>query len=362
MSLDEQIKEYKAEATKTGGGGIDRSYYNDFNLYDKEVYGYSEVRKDASTAEKRQKVEGTNYQAERHYVEEIFHPDTIGLKAIVVLLRYPEVYTYNVTKAVADYERRQEQHSDAQTLQTERRRLEEGRHILARKLVGGVSYLQAVAENPETRRILQQEFGLDKLVEPANLEKAAEQLQKMFGEVIDKESGLTLYNSVLKEGQMDEDTRVAEQIAAAGPKDASKLIQQKEGEVVQVVKELAEQAQSEVAELRERKQKLVEPTQQQSEALDRQTALEVQKRKLEATQTVKRGIEKALPANRGKLTDAEKLTKLASLVVSAEALTQELEGIAQRIAAIGLVNDGQIEALSKKIRTLELLKPPTSPQ
>ena len=276
---------------------------------------------------------------------------------MVALLRNPTTYAHSVQTAIKNWERETQSYT-GENHWRDQGRLAEGRTMLARKLVGGVSYLQALAEIPETRQILQQEFGFGDLVNPDNLEVAAEQLQKMFGEVVDQESKLTLYESMLQEGQLDEDTRVARQIVATRPKDVKKIVDVKKGATGEIVEEMTAEAGEQQRALQVRKERLTDPLTQQSEIKARVTSLGAEQRRVEAAETVRFPAQKLL--KKGALTEAEKATQLASLAVQIATAGQESQAVEKQITQIGPVDDAQIDAVGKRIASLKKLKPPQS--
>ncbi len=354
LALDAQTEAHKAQATRRPGNKIG---YGERNDYEYDLYGHDLVKKDASAPEKEGKINSIYYQGDRDLQKELFNPNRIGVKALVALLRNPTTYAHSVQTAIKNWERETQSYT-GENHWRDQGRLAEGRTMLARKLVGGVSYLQALAEIPETRQILQQEFGFGDLVNPDNLEVAAEQLQKMFGEVVDQESKLTLYESMLQEGQLDEDTRVARQIVATRPKDVKKIVDVKKGATGEIVEEMTAEAGEQQRALQVRKERLTDPLTQQSEIKARVTSLGAEQRRVEAAETVRFPAQKLL--KKGALTEAEKATQLASLAVQIATAGQESQAVEKQITQIGPVDDAQIDAVGKRIASLKKLKPPQS--
>ena len=168
----------------------------------------------------------------------------------------------------------------------------------------------------------------------------------MFGEVVDQGSELTLYESCLGEGQLDEDTRVAQQIATINPKDVMRIFKVKKGATGEVIEGMTTEAEKEQGVLQAREEKLAEPLTQQSETKARAMSLEEERRRIEATKTVRHAVQKLL--NIGALTEAEKATQLASLTVQVEATNRKLQAVEKQIAQIGSVDKEQIENVDKK--------------
>ena len=106
------------------------------------------------------------------------------------------------------------------------------------------------------------------------------------------------------------------------------------------------EAEKEQGVLQAREEKLAEPLTQQSETKARAMSLEEERRRIEATKTVRHAVQKLL--NIGALTEAEKATQLASLTVQVEATNRKLQAVEKQIAQIGSVDKEQIENVDKK--------------
>lgn len=342
LSIAEKLQRAKKDGT------ID---YGERNDYDIDLYEFRSSS-DMTRDDKERRVKGVYLNNEREVIDFLVDPKKINIKHLVAFLGYPDNFIFQINRAISNYER-ENRSSDYRIRQIPI--LKENRRVLVRKLSAGVSFLQSLAENPEMRRILKEEFGFGDLIDPEKLEYAWEGLNQAFGtEILDEASGLNLYESGLSEGQLDLDTQVAAQISEALPAEIEKLTSLKREEAARIADNLVAETKSNLDALTRRQEQLAEPLKQKAEIEARIQSLKQQQVQLEGTKAVGSAIEKIL--KKGALTQAEKAAKLSLLAVQLDTANQELAAVQKMIDEIGQVDEKEIEALRKRLESLAKLR------
>jgi hypothetical protein len=219
LSIDDQLEEMKRsfQGISTGTAPIaETSNRIDHTL---EQRGDNKRFTRQTAREKSETVARTYFPGERQLVDMVYNPRTADyLTTLIGLLRYPDNLDYQLKEAFKNSSSNRGYGYDY--AKDTDPRIQEGRKQLARRLVGGVSFLQACIDDPETKALVEKEFGFSShgssLLTGDNLEKVQEALGKMFGDIADETSGMTLYESVLPDpDQQAEDSQVFPRLNAA---------------------------------------------------------------------------------------------------------------------------------------------------
>jgi len=251
LSVSEQMQSEKQAALRIDdptrkrlGGG---------NAYE-ALYGY-DIAKGLDENEKRSKIGAVNTPEVGTLRKDLFDHN-FNITYLVAYLKNPAPFAATLTRAIAEYtaDARKESSYNSRVLEN-LPRIEAGRKLLAQKLIGGVNFLQAVAEDAEASQILERELGFTGMLNENRLRAANEQLQELFKESVEGKdvaegdrSGISLYESMLEEGQLDEDTRVVKQLSTTRVSEIERLTADKTAETEVIVGNMVEVLQEEIAE------------------------------------------------------------------------------------------------------------------
>jgi len=349
LDLDRQMRIHKDKGLRKFSENFSYTQYN--NYENNGAYGYETLSNDGNTNQKAERINQIN-MSEREIMENIWQPNQIGVRELVILLKNPNLFDHYLSQGINNYEKKA---MNATSYSYDRKRFDQGYNLLAKKMINGVSFLQTIADVPEIKAVLQKEFGFKEMVNADNLDKAAEKLQTIFNKIINKETDMTLYESMLEEGQLDEDARVAQQIAKLIPKETGKIAEVKEDEAIEITGEMTDAAMKKNNELKLKFEQLKEPKVKKNRLKGTIDDLEKQRKNIEVGTTVKKAIQK-IGKPKGTMTETEQAERLKSFDKQIKTSSEQLEQTEAEISTIGEVSPEDVQTATKKAQKLQKIK------
>ncbi|OGE32112.1 hypothetical protein A2631_03265 [Candidatus Daviesbacteria bacterium RIFCSPHIGHO2_01_FULL_44_29] len=294
--------------------------------------------------------------AGREIAAQQFTSGRVGLVDLISLLRNPSDYVNWLAYTIRRDLRQDRDKPEMDQEVTRRRR------IVAQKLVGGVNFIQALAENPQTRQILQREFGFGDWVEEthlreSHLDKVQEALRDCFKDPTGPELGITIYDACLIEGQYDEDRKVAEQLAAAKPAEVSQLARQTNQKARGVLAEVTDTYKGQLADLVVTMTKEAEMESTRSQLQAQLDQLDTRLTDLNRATVVPPFLKWIVP---GATTDTEKARLTAQIQSTLKTVKESLSTLEQPAADTGPGYQEQEAKLRGKIAQLQNVLPPAT--
>lgn len=356
LSLQAQMEKTKRDARGDYSTGIfNRSSYGAFNLYENEVYGYgtSSNNKDLSPGEKAIAVDKAGRGIYETELEKTLFQNGTDIKDLIRLLTDSRNYEGNMTLINQKIRRGEFNGLDVKT-EADRKR------SMAQKLVAGTEFLQAIIANPEGRRILEQEFGFKYIANPDSIERAQESLQKMFPEVVDKDSGLTIYEEALGKAQgeaseqAEEDTLMIGKISRARNNDAQEMTTGGIKAAREAAQKIHDRLNQEHKGLILKQEGLKEPLARQQKIKADLEALSRRRTSVNRTTEVKNKLQKLI--QQGALTTEDKQSIYTQIEQQEQVLNQQLEEVTKQISALGgTVDQVEIDGLAKRMSSIRKL-------
>lgn len=291
------------KAKALGGAGRVPAYYpsNEFV----SIFGYTKETQ-LSPAERQKKVQDipvTSTAMEEVVSREFDWRGEERLKSLVALLKSPSYFTYvlgNETRGKTDV-------AMAQAT----------REQIARALIQGITFLQTISEDEYVRNIAERELGLVGYLTPGDegaLGKAQAELRKTFADQKDDQSGLTLYDTLLAEGQIERDAEVVGLIAHASTEEARALSVVKIENVKGILSSQIEAVSEELRELLKKNTELEGMKQKLANAEAKKTELANQKAATDALVVADSWVDRKLHPDRP--TTTVKLSKQTAIAAS----------------------------------------------
>jgi len=339
LSLENQLKAFKKRANNNPD--FIPGYYNR-NEYHYKLF--SDIHK--SNSEKKAEIDKISFSATNKNIEEvIFHNNPLELKDLVLLLKNPDNYIYQVHEVIKGVNKKTN--------------LEEFKKItaFAEKLIKGVSYLQAISEVPETLKILQKNFGFGEFVNPDSLVKVAEKLQKEFeGNSESEIPEIGIYEKVLSENNLDEqineDVKTAKLIAKTIPKNNDLIVDEKKINIKKIITEIRSKAD---VEYKNKQTEQVDFDDLEEQKIKADLALrnaKIEKKRNENAQVSNSRIIRAF--NRNALSETAKKDKIDESKDSVEKTQQLFDEIVAKIEQ-GENAKKKLEEVSQRIASLQRL-------
>lgn len=301
----------------------------------------------------------TSVQQRQAYVERrkqpntdtiAFHPSKINFDDVIACLANPNYVLYEA-------DRKNAQRGSGGLNQQDVLRFKKA---VARKIIPTISFISTLTEDENMRAILKNEFGLDGLVEPNNLDRINDELKQGFAETVDPVSQTTLYESVLSTDQSDEDKAQADMISALIPQEIDQVMKDAQQISDGLISSLTDTAAVNLSKLNDKKHQLQEPKARYGE-LERQiTALRQQMLDAENRNTVGK-VTKLL--HRNEWTSEEKAARVsklkASLADAESGLAAARAEIAQIVGSGNSFDESQITQAQDRLAKLSSLKAAT---
>jgi hypothetical protein len=358
-SLEEQIERSKSEARGDYDPSRGNFQYGTFNLYENDLGFKTRDNLEMKTEDKIEVVKqfgGGLYANTVSFQENLLgnKNKNTGLRSLVQLLSEPDLTHGKLIVFDQEYRR-----GKFGTLSEEA--LLDAKRTLAQRWVAGTSFLHTIAENPEGRRILATEFGFGEITNPNRFDKVQEALEKMFPNVVDKDSGVTIYEDALHRSQGDggeqgvEDAGMTDKIIKARQREAESQATTKKIEARKLTGELGDRLSTEQHQLIFKQESLKTPITRQQEINTELEQLTRRRTAVDATTVVKNQLAKLI--NGGALTAEEKTSKLGEIDKQSADLSRQLAEVVKQIEELGGVQiDSNLSQLNLRIQNIEKLR------
>lgn len=279
----------------------------------------------------------------------IVSPNSLDVNILIKFIKNPDRFGYERTYR----ERTLSITSDRKESQF-RHRLPE----LAKKLVGSISFLEAVASTEYGQQLLGREFGLSYFADGGSFEikTAHEWLKIIFNEKLSESDQTTIYEQAAGEvsEQYAVDVDAMAQIIKSVDNRTDQIAHPVVDSIGQITQKLASETQAEIATAQS---KLSERNQLQSQLLTLEQNAE--KVALALEQAAKLPV-KANFLQRSRLTASEKETKLGELNQQQADIQKQITDINTRLKDYSNLSKNQLNALQQRLTLLQSYSQPTT--
>lgn len=291
------------KAKALGGAGRVPAYYTSNEFV--SIFGYTRETQ-LNSAERQQKVQDmpiTSTAVQELVSREFDWRGGERVKSLVALLKNPSYFTY-----VLGNEMRGK--TDFATAQATREQI-------ARALIQGITFLQTISEDEHVRNIAERELGLVGYLDPGDegaLGKAQAELRRTFADPKDEQSELTLYDTLLAEGQLERDAEVIGLIARASTEEAKVLSDVKIENIKGILRSQINAVAEELRELLKKQTELEGMKQKLADAEAEKIELDQSRQTVDAQVVADSWVDRKLHPDRP--TTAVKLSKQAAIAAS----------------------------------------------
>ena len=321
---------------------------------------------DLSANERKDRISGPTMtppnasEAANQLLKNDFRPDFIGLKDLFSLLKSPDGYmNWLKYHGLNEFNKK---------YQDDPNQRDEGRNrqaIIAQKLVAGVSFLQAISEEPAVAKVLAEQFGLGQAGTKEHLERVQELLRSNFSQNVDSQevgtgqdaregTDLTLYDAILNEHQYEEDRRTAGMIVKGIEPELSTLVEASASKAKQALDGAIINRRAEAAGLQSGLDQIHQVEAGLTTAEAEYAQLATARVSLEVTPAI--NTFQKLFNNKG-VTAQEKSSKLKILEVRMEGVKRRIRDLKTQQIALPNVEESQVQQLEKLVGQLSQMVP-----
>lgn len=366
LSVKDQLDKIKGAFLnkKTGAG-----YLSPLNIFDEDLTSQSDKTRfpNQSSVEKANTISNTYFPSERQLIDAIYNPNeyhTHDLQILIGMFRYPDNLPYSLDKAFKDNAQRSGSRGyDYDYTKDKDERIQTGRKVLAKRLVGGISFLQSCIEDPQIKALLDTQLGFknwsDSLLTSDRLGKAQETLAKMFGDEVDKESGLTIYESMLPDpDQQAEDLATFKRLNAARVAEVPILKAEKTEEARSLVTTTIETRQKEKTGMETSRKSRRELSQNKTKAEGSVSQLSAELEDIQSIEVEDNAAKRFLKKNverREVLTTLEKTARIISQQASIQATKEELATLTEELKKAPDISDQSYTQATQLLESLTKL-------